>query len=109
MTFEESMELMKWYQTGEKRGTTKDKLNSVLFQLQGCQVLYFNKHKLFFVMSRGWGGGKRRMEEGKQSNSCGRTELLASKKAASLVKQQKMFIYKRGHFHNFGQMGKGAK
>ena len=104
------MELMKWYQTGEKRGTTKDKLNSVLFQLQGCQVLYFNKHKLFFVMSRGWGGGgKRRMEEGKQSNSCGRTELLASKKAASLVKQQKMFIYKRGHFHNFGQMGKGAK
>lgn len=52
------MELMKWYQTGEKRGTTKDKLNSVLFQLQGCQVLYFNKHKLFFVMSRGWGGGR---------------------------------------------------
>lgn len=32
LTFERSMELMKCYQKGQNRGTTKDKLNSVLFK-----------------------------------------------------------------------------
>lgn len=71
-----------------------------------CQVLYLNKHKPFFVMSRGREAGGR-----KDNEFCGSTDSFSLEDEihilVEILENIHIYTYEKGKFfHNLGQMRK---